>query len=606
MTDVTQKVKDALDFAIEGSNAVARALEVIAASTAFPIYKHVKSGGDYSLLLNARIEATCEHVVVYRGVEQGDIWVRPASEFFDGRFTLVKDGVAPASLVVTSKKPTGVVRVEENTTALEIPIKMVFDRFDQQQGERNAIALGKMDAIKREFAEIQKRGNPNSLIITQEDVEKHEAALPVPTAPYAPTINLTPGQQGAFDLVMRAKASPKDHPLVLLVGYAGTGKTTLLKEIIGAVGPCILLAPTGKAAMRMRELTGADVNTIHSWLYAPQEDPRTGEVMFIRKPPKLVASTRSKLVLVDEASMVNAEVYADLKMICEVNGLSLILVGDGFQLPPVQARGATAFEPLRLETPHKAILTEVVRQAAGNSIIEASLAVREGRSFDGLNQLYRYSPAQAGETAFNFWGHGGVTIAHRNTTRGKLNVEIRGRRGFAATLIAQPSEPLLVTTNNGGLGLWNGEVVGFSHWEVEPRVTKDVWDRYANKTQTCNFGLGVLDNGKRAVLCHQEMIGALEVGRGALARTIGREWVEMGQVWDASLNEMVEREVPIPMLACNFGYVFTAHKAQGSQWPGALVILEPSVRLREEEGRRWLYTAITRAEKECAYVMGNV
>ena len=56
-----------------------------------------------------------------------------------------------------------------------------------------------------------------------------------------------------------------------------------------------------------------------------------------------------------------------------------------------------------------------------------------------------------------------------------------------------------------------------------------------------------------------------------------------------------------PFLHANWGYVYTTHKSQGSQWPSAMVVIEPSVRVRTTEGRRWLYTALTRAEKECKW-----
>jgi ATP-dependent exoDNAse (exonuclease V) alpha subunit len=61
----------------------------------------------------------------------------------------------------------------------------------------------------------------------------------------------------------------------------------------------------------------------------------------------------------------------------------------------------------------------------------------------------------------------------------------------------------------------------------------------------------------------------------------------------------------MPVLHANYGYCFTAHKAQGSEWPWALVVLERSVNLGTEDGLRWCYTALTRAKTMAAVFQGN-
>lgn len=129
------------------------------------------------------------------------------------------------------------------------------------------------------------------------------------------------------------------RPLSVLAGSAGTGKTTVIRALMKAVqhtsghaGSFLLLAPTGKAADRIRHSTGHLATTIHSllslygWLYPNFSIKRTGG--------KLVEEYET--IIIDECSMVDLSVMAALFRIINWNYVKrLVLVGDPNQLPPI-------------------------------------------------------------------------------------------------------------------------------------------------------------------------------------------------------------------------------------------------------------------------------
>ncbi len=123
----------------------------------------------------------------------------------------------------------------------------------------------------------------------------------------------------------------------VLIGPAGTGKTTLLKMLVEhpvvAAGGVLLLAPTGKARVRMQMATGADARTLAQFLVPLKRyDPHTGSYKVVSEN-KIAAA---KTVIVDEASMLTEEMLAAL--VDSLKGVErFILVGDPRQLPPIGA-----------------------------------------------------------------------------------------------------------------------------------------------------------------------------------------------------------------------------------------------------------------------------
>src|SRR6266403_5676849 len=100
-----------------------------------------------------------------------------------------------------------------------------------------------------------------------------------------------------------------DQQVFRLFGTAGTGKTTLAREIAGMVSGRVMTgAFTGKAALVLRRKGMFNAQTLHSMIYKPEEDLMTGQVRFVLNPDSDLRGAR--LLIVDEVSMVDAELGA--------------------------------------------------------------------------------------------------------------------------------------------------------------------------------------------------------------------------------------------------------------------------------------------------------
>ena len=153
----------------------------------------------------------------------------------------------------------------------------------------------------------------------------------------------------------------------ILTGGPGTGKTTTLKAAIEALEQAgkryLLLAPTGKAAMRISETTGRVAGTIHRLLWSKnrEEQVRSADV-----------------IVVDESSMVDIEIMGQLCRLMQENGLPrLVLVGDPNQLPPV-GPGAPFEDAIKADVFERVHLTQVYRQKKGSWVIDNAYKILAG------------------------------------------------------------------------------------------------------------------------------------------------------------------------------------------------------------------------------------
>ena len=165
------------------------------------------------------------------------------------------------------------------------------------------------------------------------------------------------------------------HRLSLITGGPGTGKTATIRTIgsvaAGQGARVMLVAPTGRAAIRMTEATGITARTVHSALgWIPGEGPTHDE-----EDP-----LACDLLIVDESSMANLELMV---MLLRAVGpkTCVVLVGDADQLAPVGA-GKPFAELVSSELVPTARLTHIFRQAAGSMIVQGAHAVRRGEAPD--------------------------------------------------------------------------------------------------------------------------------------------------------------------------------------------------------------------------------
>ena len=202
----------------------------------------------------------------------------------------------------------------------------------------------------------------------------------------------TDGQKQLIKKVAEYILSPDDDELLLVTGFAGTGKTTVIAAIINALDDfklkSSLLAPTGRAAKVLSNFSGRPAFTIHKKIYR-QKSSKDGMGKFV-----LGVNLSSDMVFfVDEASMIGSmanesslfgsgDLLSDLlEFVYAGRRCKLILIGDSAQLPPVGLSISPALEKIKLEScgfrVHQKGLKQVVRQTQNSGILFNATLVRE-------------------------------------------------------------------------------------------------------------------------------------------------------------------------------------------------------------------------------------
>lgn len=351
-------------------------------------------------------------------------------------------------------------------------------------------------------------------------------------------MNLTDHQNAARLAIEAWLADPGGKPWFYLAGYAGTGKTTLLAELLGATSRYVLVgAYTGKAAAVLRS-KGLEAHTLHSLAYAPV--PGSSPVEFDLNPDSPIQDC--DFLAVDEVSMIDDRMAEDLLSFRK----KILVLGDPGQLPPVRGEGYfTRGEP-------DFFLTEIHRQAAESPILRAATAAREGRRLP----LYNSEELKIVELK----GFGDIdptaqALCGVHKVRWALTRYLRGPD--APDLPA--GERVICRRNARGRGVYNGMMGDALDCEI-----------YRNRTY--------------------------------LRVTMDDEAAPRNFLVDPTpFHELRRGKLPPPRYSrdidlFDFGRVLTVHSAQGSEW-SAVSLIDDSGRFRED-AHRWLYTGITRAAEK--------
>lgn len=360
----------------------------------------------------------------------------------------------------------------------------------------------------------------------------------------------SPQQDEALRQVADWLKDPRGKQVFRLFGFAGTGKTTLAMEIARMVKGSVLFATfTGKAALVMRKKGCFGASTIHSLIYEPIQDERTGEVSFKLKNDSELAD--AKLLIVDEVSMVDELLGSDLVKF----GTRILVLGDPMQLKPIRGEGYFTNEAPDI------MLTEVHRQALDSPIIRMSMDVREGERLQrgewGDSLVIRREDVSR-EQLGTWVMEADQLICGLNRTRIAFNNRIRTMKAlFGKAQLWHPTsgDRLICLKNNRTKSLFNGGMWAAKHVSFKKGSLKIIAES--------------LDEDRPPV----ELKVFEEFFNGTEA---GLDWRERKK-----------------SLEFTFGWGITCHKSQGSQWDNPIVFDESGV--FRDEWRNWLYTAITRA-----------
>ncbi len=403
-----------------------------------------------------------------------------------------------------------------------------------------------------------------------------------------------------------------------LFGYAGTGKTTVLKFALAELGlephksdrdgddcvPGVVTATfTGKAALVLRR-KGTPARTIHSLIYsviaATDEEVEAAakkieeaenearklkgferttaeaaieamrQALSQMKKPRFALNPQSdaahaRLIVLDEVSMVGEEMARDLMSF----GKPILVLGDPGQLPPIKGEGAFTKDAPDI------MLTEIHRQAEESAIIRLATMARLGEPIGfGRYDSFVWKMRKMDVTPEQCL-RGGQVICGMNATRLQLNNAMRRAAGFDdGWLPTGRGEKIICLKNQNDLGLINGMFV----------VLDDVVDEgslYFSATVTDEDGNPIGRPGGRD-------------GKNERLR-IYKGHFEDHAAFDKCRHDRDWKEKRL-LTEATFGWAITGHKAQGSQWEN-VIVWDDGLGRNEIDRRRWLYTVITRAER---------
>lgn len=419
---------------------------------------------------------------------------------------------------------------------------------------------------------------------------------------------------------------------LVLTGFAGTGKTTLLGALVRALKTqkkkTILLAPTGRAAKVLSMRSNQLAFTIHKRIYR-KENGEAGRFS-MALAPNLAKNT---LFIVDEASMlgdfslaedgshVGRNLLEDLiQFVYSGEGCKLIFVGDEGQLPPVGSDFSPALnlEYLNFHFPflsfHLERLSHVLRQAEDSDILLNATALRSAEKglypqfiLNKKKDLIRVNGADLQESLEDAYSKFGseecIIITRSNKRANQFNQEVRNRILYREEDICG-GDLLMVVKNNyfwleeksrAGF-IANGEIIQIKR--ILKRETRAGFQFVRATVVLIDFP--EIDQFETLL-----WVDCLAVEKAAMPREAMKTLffeIEKDYLHEQNQKKRYERIMKDPYmnaLQVKFAYAVTCHKSQGGQW--SAVFLDHGFltdEMLDESFFRWMYTGFTRASEQ--------
>lgn len=387
-------------------------------------------------------------------------------------------------------------------------------------------------------------------------------------------MELSADQKYALSTLQDWFKSTKKSPFITLGGFAGTGKTTLISIFRNSLSKenkglkVAFCSFTGKATRVLEsklkeqsQINSKDsISTIHSLIYSPAV-ARNGDISSWNLKEKL----EFDLIIVDEASMIDSRLWSDLLSF----RIPIVAVGDHGQLPPITGNFNLMLKPqLRLE--------EIHRQAKDNPIINLSMFIRR----EGYIPAEKFGTLvekklRSEDNALNFFldklnsfNEDTLVLCGFNRTRVKLNNHIRGNLEIES-IEPTSNDRVICLKNNRKKNIYNGMIGKIK--SIEPE---------SDELYFVQIDMG-------------EIFYKGLISKNQFNAQTTLDPKEIKKEKDAEMPDLFD-----------FGYALTVHKAQGSQARRVLLFEERSQHMNDDTWKRWLYTAVTRAESEL-YILGS-
>ena len=445
----------------------------------------------------------------------------------------------------------------------------------------------------------------------------------------------TEGQSTVLYHLAAFLLSEKENPTYILRGYAGTGKTSLVKTLVRTLPSIgmkyVLMAPTGRAAKVLGSYTKQNASTIHRRIYQAMTFP-DGSIRIARAENKF----KDTLFIVDEASMIGEQKeFGGSSLLDDLLGYvfsgercRLLLIGDTAQLPPVGSNESPALDCdyLRSEFPITAAtyeLTEVKRQALESGILYNATDIRQLLTqnqyeyelpifhLKGFDDIRRIEPETFEEMLHNAFANSSdneaVIVCKSNKRANLFNQAVRGRilniEGEIAT-----GDKLMVVKNNYHWAEGNDEINFIANGDMaEIRKIKHFEEMYGFRF--ADIELSFTDYPDAPNLEAKILLDTLNSNSPSLTEEENRRLfaaIEEDYLDIPNRRERYKEMKKNPWfnaLQVKFAYALTCHKTQGGQWN--TVFIDSSLNLKETlevEDLRWIYTALTRAQEKVYFV----
>ena len=445
-------------------------------------------------------------------------------------------------------------------------------------------------------------------------------------------------QQLALNEIISFVEDRKNNNIFLLKGYAGTGKTYIISNIVKNLWKVkksvILLAPTGRSAKVLSLYCNKEAYTVHKEIFYSKNN-FSGNLEFTLKANK----HKKTLFVVDEASMIStnrnegvglfSQSLLDniIKYVYSGFKCKLLIIGDTAQLPPVKSDVSYALDVEFLEEQYEkevtsVELTDVVRQEKESGILSYATFIRnriENNFFeditfdtDPFNDIVKIEDGEhlmnLIQDSYDKYGIEETAIIVRSNKRANLyNKAVRDKILTNENLIN--TGDLLMVIKNNYFWLNNKKDIGFIANGDIIKIEEIFEIKNLYGFRFAEVKISMVDYPKIAPFDTVLILDSLYINSSALDfNTMNKLYQEVLKDY-MNIKTKYKRHLGVKnnsffnALQVKFAYSFTCHKSQGGQWNSIFLEFPYLPNGMDKDFFRWLYTAITRSKNKL-YLIG--